>query len=125
MATPSSPQQNVVDLEWHGDALVVVCRGAVESLKWSLIEDAADIILEPMREQNTPLVVFDMSEVKYFGSVFMALLVKCQRIVKPRGGVMVLCGLNDLAKDLLHTTALDTLWPIYDTRAQALEAIGA
>ena len=121
----STSQQNVVDLEWHGDALVVVARGGVESLRWALIEEAADIILDPLRHQHSPLVVFDMSEVKYFGSVFMALLVKCQRMIRPRGGVMVLCGLSDLARDLLHTTALDTLWPIYDTRAEALEAIGA
>ncbi len=117
--------ENVVDLEWHGDALVVVARGAVETLNWALVQEAADIVLDPLRETPSPLVVFDMSDVKYFGSVFMALLLKCQRIGKPRGGLVVLCGLNDLAKDLLHTTALDTLWPIYDTRAEALEAIGA
>ena len=57
--------------------------------------------------------------------VFLALLLKCQKQVKPRGGVMVLCELNDLARDLLHTTALDTLWPIYDTLSEALESIGA
>ena len=122
---PAPKQENVVDLEWHGDALVVVARGAVETLNWTLVEEAADIILDPIRERAAPLVVIDLTEVSYFGSVFMAMLLKCQRIVKPRGGVLVLCGLNDLARDLLHTTALDTLWPIYDTRAEALDAIGA
>ncbi|MCA9033337.1 MAG: STAS domain-containing protein, partial [Planctomycetaceae bacterium] len=82
--------ENVVDLEWHGDALVVVARGAVETLNWALVEEAADIVLDPLRETPSPLVVFDMSDVKYFGSVFMALLLKCQRIVKPRGGLLVL-----------------------------------
>lgn len=122
---PAPPQENVVELEWHGDALVVVAKGGVERLNWALVEEAADIVLDPIRDQAAPLVVFDLSQVTYFGSVFMALLLKCQRLVKPRGGVLVLCGLSDLARDLLHTTALDTLWPIYDTRAEALEAIGA
>ncbi|MCA9088513.1 MAG: STAS domain-containing protein [Planctomycetaceae bacterium] len=121
MATDSS----VIDLEWHGDALVVVVKGAVESLDWTLIDNAAVIILDPIREMQSPLIVFDLGQVRYFGSVFLALLLKCQKQVKPRGGVMVLCELNDLARDLLHTTALDTLWPIYDTRSEALESIGA
>jgi anti-sigma B factor antagonist len=34
-----------------------------------------------------------------------------------------LCGASDLAKELLRVTALDTLWAIYETREQALEAV--
>lgn len=116
---------NAIDLEWHGDALVVVANGAVENLGWEIVEQAADIVLDPIREQKAPMVVFDLSGVSYFGSVFMAMLVRCHKLVKTRGGVMVLCGLHPLARDLLHITALDTLWPIYETREQALEAIGA
>jgi anti-sigma B factor antagonist len=48
-----------------------------------------------------------------------------EKLVKTSGGVMVICGLHDLAKDLLHITALDTLWAIYETREEALESIGA
>lgn len=121
-----SASNSAIDLEWHGDALVVVVKGEVEDLDWTLVEQAADIILDPLRgSMAPPLVVFDLSEVRYFGSVFLALLLKCQKLIKPRGGVLVLCSLSDLARDLLHTTALDTLWPIYDTRGEALEAIGA
>jgi anti-anti-sigma factor len=118
-------EANVINLEWHGDALVVVAAGGVESLKWEIVEQAADIVLEPIREQKAPMVVIDLTNVSYFGSVFMALLVRCHKLVRTRGGVMVLCGVNRLARDLLHTTALDTLWAIYDTREEALEAIGA
>lgn len=117
--------QNVINLEWHGDALVVVASGGVETLKWDIVEQAADIVLEPIREQRAPMVVFDLSKVSYFGSVFMALLIRCHKLVKLSGGVMVLCGVNRLARELLHTTALDTLWAIYETREEALESIGA
>jgi anti-anti-sigma factor len=116
-------EKNVIDLEWHGGALVVVATGGVESLRWDIVEQAAEIVLEPIREQKAPLVVFDLSQVSYFGSVFMALLVRCHKLVKMSGGVMVLCGVNRLARELLHTTALDTLWAIYDTRQEALEAV--
>lgn len=118
-------EASVIKLEWHGDALVVVASGGVESLKWEIVEQAADIVLEPIREQKAPMVVFDLSDVSYFGSVFMALLIRCHKLVRMRGGVLVLCGVHSLARDLLHTTALDTLWAIYDTREEALDAIGA
>ena len=114
---------NVITLEWHGEILVVVASGGVESLRWDIIEQAAEIVLEPIREQQAPLVIFDLSQVSYFGSVFMALLVRCHKLVKMSGGIMVLCGVHRLARELLHTTALDTLWAIYDDRQQALEAI--
>ena len=115
---------NVVSLEWHGDALIVVATGGVESLRWEIVEQAAGIVLDPIREQKAPMVIFDLTQVTYFGSVFMALLVRCHKLVRIQGGVMVLCGVHPLARDLLHTTALDTLWAIYDTREQALDALG-
>ncbi len=116
-------ESNVVSLERHGDTLVIVATGGVESLRWELIEQAAGIVLNPIRAQNAPQVIFDLSNVNYFGSVFMALMVRCHKMVRLQGGVMVLCGVHPLARDLLHTTALDTLWAIYDTRELAVEAL--
>ena len=96
----------------------------IENLKWDLIEQAAEVVMSPMREQEVPMVIFDLSEVSYFGSVFLALLLRCHKLVKTRGGELVLCGASELAVELLRITALDTLWAIYDTREEALEAVG-
>ena len=79
----------------------------------------------PIGEQEVPIVVFDLSEVSYFGSVFLALLLRCHKLVKTRGGELVLCGASQLALELLHITALDTLWAIYETKEAALEAVRA
>jgi len=116
---------NAIDLEWHGEALVVVVNGAVESLRWDVVEQAADIILDPLDDQKAPMVIFDLTDVSYFGSVFLALLVRCHKLVRTQSGVMALCGMNNEARELLHITSLDTLWPVYDSRADALSSIGA
>lgn len=111
-------------LEWHGPAVVITPASNVESMNWEIIEQAAEIVMSPIREQSSaPMVVIDLSEVRYFGSVFLALLLRCHKNVKSKGGEMVLCGANDTAKELLKITALDTLWAMYDTREQALAAI--
>jgi anti-anti-sigma factor len=112
-------------IEWHGGVLVVVPAGSIESLQWTAVEQAAELVLSPLREQRVPMVVFDLSRLKYFGSVFLALLLRCHKLVKQHGGELVLCGPSAASRELLQLTALDTLWAIYDTREEALEAIGA
>ncbi len=111
-------------LQWHGNAVVITPASSIESMDWTLIADAAEMVMEPIQAQAVPMVVFDLSEVKYFGSVFLALLLKCHTAVKSRGGELVLCGASKLAKELLRVTALDTLWAIYETQAEALESVG-
>jgi anti-anti-sigma factor len=113
------------ELEWHGDAVVVVPASNVESMSWDVVEQAATLVLAPLAKQKVPLVVFDLGQVSYFGSVFLALLLRCHKLVRQKGGELVLCGASQLARELLQITNLDTLWAIYDTREEALEAVGA
>lgn len=110
-------------LEWHGNTVVIIPASNVESMRWDLIEQAAEIVMAPIREQDVPMVVVDLSEVSYFGSVFLALLLRCHKSVRSRGGELVLCGASKMAAELLRVTALDTLWAIYDTRDEALQAL--
>lgn len=112
-------------LEWHGNTVLITPASNIETMRWDLIEQAADVVMAPLREQEVPMVVFDLSDVNYFGSVFLALLLRCHNFVKQRGGELVLCGASKMASELLRVTALDTLWAIYDDREQALDALGA
>jgi anti-anti-sigma factor len=109
--------------EWHGNTLVITPAANVEQMRWDLIEQAADIVMTPLAEQQAPIVIFDLGEVNYFGSVFLALLLRCHKYVRSRGGEMVLCGTSPGATELLRITALDTLWALYDTRDDALAAV--
>lgn len=110
-------------LKWHGNTVVVTPTGNVEAMRWDLIEQAAEVVMEPLRDQEVPLVVFNLGEVSYFGSVFLALLLRCHKFVKSSGGELVLCNASKMANELLHITALDTLWAIYDTHDEALDAL--
>lgn len=118
-----SNERQDFQLEWHGNTVVIIPAPDVESMRWDLIEQSADIVMAPLREQEVPMVVVDLSEVDYFGSVFLALLLRCHKLVKSSGGELVLCGASKMASELLRVTALDTLWAIYDTREEALNAL--
>ena len=112
-------------LEFHQNTVIIVPARTVESMKWELIEQAADIVMAPLRNMEVPMVIFDLSEVNYFGSVFISLLLRCHDLVKSRGGELVLSGASQMARELLRITALDELWAIYDTRAEALDALAS
>jgi len=118
-----SSNQNNFQIEWHGQTLVVTPSRDVESLRWDLIEHAADIVMEPLSRMPAPMVVFDLSKVNYFASVFLSMLLRCHKHVRSKGGELVLSGPSPTARELLRVTALDTLWAIYDTREQAIEAL--
>lgn len=110
-------------IEWNDDTLIVTPGGDIESMNWDLIESAAEVVLEPLKGVDVPLVIFDLGQVDYFGSVFLSLLLRCHKAVKPKGGELVLCGASEMADELLRVTALDTLWAIYVTREEAIEAL--
>ncbi len=115
--------QDDFKLEWHGDVVVVTPASNIESMSWDLIEQAAEVIMAPLRDQDMPMIIVDLGQVDYFGSVFLALLLRCHKYAKSRGGELVLCAASPLALELLRITALDTLWAMYDTLDEALDAL--
>ena len=50
-------------IEWHGNTVVVTPASSVESLNWDLVEQAADLVMEPLESQEAPMVVVDLSQV--------------------------------------------------------------
>src|SRR5215813_176849 len=112
------------DLSWRGDVALITPAPEVESMSETLIHQAAEIVLAPLRKNPPAGLVVDLSKVKFFGSVFISFLLKCHMLVKKHGSEVVLAGASDRIRELLHLTALDTLWAIYDTRAEAMQALG-
>jgi anti-anti-sigma factor len=123
MSKNTGDGSGVIQIERHGDIAIIVPANEVESMQWDLIQQAAEIVLAPLKKEPASGVIVDLSKVAFFGSVFLSLLLRCHKLVKQQGGEMVLCGVSDHARELLRLTALDTIWAIYDTRAQALEAL--
>jgi anti-anti-sigma factor len=116
---------DIFTIERHGELTLFAATPTLENLDYSLEEQVATLIMSPIRRQELPMVVFDLSAVDYFGSMFLALLLRCWKTVQAKGGEMVLSGVSDRAKELLRITSLDMVWPIYGTRREAMEALSA
>lgn len=111
-------------LERRGDVAVIIPSPEVEGMSESVIQQAAQMVLSPLKADTPAGLVIDLSQVKYFGSVFLSFLLRCHTPMRINGSEMVLAGVNDRIRELLRLTNLDTLWAIYDTREEALEALG-
>lgn len=109
----------------HGDIAVITPAPEVESMPENLIQQAAEIVLAPLRKAPPAGLAIDLSQVKFFGSVFISFLLKCHMLAKRHGCEVVLAGASPRARELLHLTALDTLWAIYDNLDEAIEALEA
>jgi anti-sigma B factor antagonist len=122
MKTRMSNSEDAFTIERHGEITVIMANPALESLAFGLEKQAAELILKPIQSQENPLILFDLSQVDYFGSMFLALLIRCWKLALSRGGSMALSGVSSRTRELLRITSLDIVWPIYDTRQEAMEA---
>jgi anti-anti-sigma factor len=113
-------------IQRHQDIVVVIPSPEVESMSDVMIDQAAQMVLAPIKADPPAGVIFDLSNVNYFGSMFITFLLRCHLQLKKVGdGEVVLAGVSDRIRELLRMTQLDTLWALYDTRAEAMEALGA
>ncbi len=122
MPTRKPNHDDAFTIERHGDITVITATPALERLAFGLEEQAAELILRPLERQENPLILFDLSQVDYFGSMFLALLIRCWKLVLSQGGSMALSGISTRTRELLRITSLDIVWPIYDSKPEAMEA---
>lgn len=123
-ATMEQLANEYFQIKRHGEIAVLVPSPEVENLPDTIINTAAQMVLAPLKEDPPTNLIVDLTGVRYFGSAFIAFLLRCHMPVKQQGGDLVLAGVNDRIRELLKTTALDTLWALYTTRQEAMDALG-
>lgn len=64
-------------------------------------------------------VVLDMSATTYLSSAGVRLFVSLTKILNPRKGQVMLCGLNTYCAEVLEISGLKSLFPVFNTRAEA------
>jgi anti-anti-sigma factor len=121
MDTSQSP--DALTIERHGEVTLVTATPALEKLDASMEDQVAQLIMGALLQEDGPLVVFDLSQVDYFGSMFIAVLLRCWKISTSKGGMMALAGVSARARELLRLTSLDMIWPMYKSRREAIEAL--
>lgn len=121
--TAEAPHDQSFRIERHGEIAVVIPSPKVEEMHEVLIEQAAKMVIDSLREDPPAGIVIDLSQVNYVGSVFVSFLLRCHMLAKKQGSEIVLAGASEPARELLHLLDLETLWALYDTRQEAIDAL--
>lgn len=122
MSTAESPE-DVLTIETHGDFLVISVSRLIMGLDHSSGSILAGMILTHIRKQEVPMVIVDLTGVELFDSMFLSVLLRCWKAAVTKGGMMVICGAGERARELLKIVKLDLLWPIYADRNEAMVAL--
>lgn len=68
-------------------------------------------------------VIFDVTQVEYFSSVGLSLLLRVHKAMKARKARIAIANPNANIRELLHVTSLDTIWPLFSSVDLAKAAI--
>jgi anti-sigma B factor antagonist len=103
---------------------VVTLGPEYESLEDTELETLKGALLEVAERADPPLVVLDLSQLRYFGSALIEGLFRAWNHLKTRpGGRLSLCGLTSYCREVVEITHLDQLWSIFETRAEAVQSL--
>jgi len=122
MAT-ETPQEQSFRIERHGEVAVVIPSAMVEEMHETLIEQAAKMVINSLKEDPPSGIVVDLGQVTYVGSIFVSFLLRCHTLAKKHGSEIVLAGVSAPARELLHLCELETLWAFYPSRKEAVDAL--
>jgi len=88
-----------------------IAGAAAVDLRMNEIADAHEIVL------------VDLRQVSFIGSMGLSALVAPARTIKSRGGKMVLVGPNQMVGEVLKSTLVDTFIPVFSDLETAIAAV--
>ncbi|MCC9605997.1 STAS domain-containing protein [Blastopirellula sp. JC732] len=100
----------MVNIQRKRDVTVIEFGREYDSLDESNLGKTAQQLIEVAKHADPPLVVFDLSCTRFFGSYFIQFLIRTWKLVKKRNGRLVLAGLDDPCLGVLRRSKIDSLW---------------
>ena len=109
---------NIVQEELSGGITKVVLDGRLDISGAAAVELKLNLI-----GHSKNAVLFDLQLVSFLASIGLRSLVIPARMIKSRGGRVVLFGPNEMVEKVLKTSGIDTLIPIHHELSEALTAL--
>ncbi len=112
----------LLDITTREDIWIVLFRqSSIGSM--GEIEKIADILRALVCKQHPAKMIIDFSNVRFFSSQMLGLLVDLWRRMKEAGGKLLICGINPQLIRVFRITHLDKLFEFYENSAAAAAAL--
>lgn len=122
---PVDSAPRLFHLERKPHAWILELQTAVGSFRNHEAAVELATVLGELADQEVRHVIVDFHQVPYFGSSLLEVLLAIWSQEQLRAGTMALCNVSPVGREILGVTRFDTLWTIYNTRDEALEAAAA
>ena len=107
------------------DVMIVELIGVVSSLADDSITQELEAVRQRLRTGGFRSVIVDLGQVAYFGSSMLEAIRALWNEVTPRHGRLVLCNASEVGREILQVAKFDRLWPLVETRQDALQTLEA
>lgn len=104
------------------DTLIVAPQRNVTSLSGEGVRAEMRALLHGLVGDDIKRVVIDCSQMVYFGSAMLEAMLSLARRLSAHDGHLALCNVSPEGREILEIARFDTLWPIFSTQREALEA---
>lgn len=94
------------ELTEEDSCLVAKFCGQISTNAYADFRNDYNEICRRLMEVDRKCLVLDLSETKYFSSLFIGIVVKLSVTIRNQGGHLALCGLSDQLKDLMKQLLL-------------------
>ena len=109
-------------IEELNGAIVITPGPRISSLDNNYLAERRTALVEAIRKSPESAVIVDFSRVGYFGSLLLDTLCVVWKQTRDRSGTMSLCNLSDVSKEIVNKSRLNSLWPVFASLQDALEA---
>ena len=108
----------------EGNVTVVIFGSGQRRLDELGLDGIGQQLLEIAQHADPPRLLLDMAGTEFFGSSFIEVLFRVWNRLNARPDAkFAISGLQEYCREVLEITHLDRLWPLYDSRGEALAAL--
>jgi anti-anti-sigma factor len=114
---------DIFDVDREGDTVVLTPQADLREMAWQEIEHAGEEVLRLLDDRGVRNVVIDLCRTTYCGSTALGVFARLWRKARERSGRLAFCNVSEREQEILATAGLVGLWPVYPSRAAAVDAV--
>ena len=103
--------------------LVIVPQGATMNFQYLDVHLESNELYRIIDEPQLENVLIDLGAVDYIDSIIISSLLRVLTKSRQQGGTGVFCCASDEVKEVLSCIQIGRLWPLYETRDEALAKV--
>lgn len=108
-----------------GPVFVVELLGVVSSLADRSVLQELEEVRTELRQGGQLSLVIDLTKATYFGSSLLEAIRILWNDLSARGGRIALCNPSDVGREVLQIAKFDHVWPLVNSRDEAIKLVTA